>query len=226
MFLRRVKMRKKSTINFFVFFLLAFGTCGSFSYPPVIVNLSDAKQAVLDYYKSGQYERDMDEAIEEGLKLVRQFTPDGKSAFVFDVDETALSNFAYEIKYDFGYIREEWDKWVMEERAPAIPQVKRFYDSLITWGFKVIFITGRGMNQYQATLNNLKKVGYQTFDTLICRSPEERTLSAVEYKSIKRKELTLKGYRIIGTIGDQWSDHEGGYTILKIKVPNYMYKVE
>jgi hypothetical protein len=60
---------------------------------------------------------------------------------------------------------------------------------------------------------------------LICKGPEFSGKKAVEYKSQKRMELS-KQYNIIGSIGDQWSDSEGGWTILKIKLPNYMYFIE
>ncbi len=197
-----------------------------FSYPPLIVNLSEAKNAVKEYYLSGRYSLELDSIIADAIRQLDEITISKNSAFVFDVDETALSNFEYEINYDFGYIKSEWNKWVESEKAVPIRQIKAFYDTLLVRRIKVIFITGRNQSQYQATLNNLKKAGYLQFDTLICRSPNEQDLTAKEFKTLKRKELTEKGYRIIGSIGDQWSDLDGGYTILKIKIPNYMYKVE
>ncbi|MCX7909816.1 MAG: hypothetical protein N2560_09945 [Ignavibacteria bacterium] len=207
----------------FLFFVLPKNI---FCQPPLLVNLSEAKRAVLEYYKSGRYQEELDSIITDAIRQVRLLPLPKNAAFVFDIDETALSNMEYELKYDFGYIREEWNKWVMEGRAPAIRQVKNFYDTLRSLGIKIIFITGRGMEQYNATFKNLEKVGYVGFDTLICRTKDEAQLTAREYKSKKRKELTEKGYKIIGTIGDQWSDHEGGYTIIIVKLPNYMYKVD
>ncbi len=223
--LRRLTMDIKLKIKFLIICFFSF-TAIAISQPPIIINLSDAKKAVKEYYRSMKYHEELDSIITDAIRQVRLLSLSEKSAFVFDVDETALSNLEYEFKYDFGYIKEEWDKWVKTEKAPAIRQVKNFYDTLIAFGIRVIFITGRSNEQYQATYNNLKKAGYAVFDTLICRSQDEIGLSAREYKTNKRKELTEKGYKIIGSIGDQWSDLDGGYTILKIKLPNYMYKVE
>lgn len=214
-------------IKFMLFAFLSFISFSLLSQPPLIVNLADAKKAVREYYLSYKYQDELDSIIADAIRQVRHIGATKNSAFVFDVDETALSNFEYEIKYDFAYLKDEWNQWVLSEKAPAIRQVKNFYDTLLAMGIKIIFLTGRTENQYQATYNNLKKVGYSVFDTLICRSNAEAHLSAKEFKSTKRKQLTVNNkYRIIGTIGDQWSDHEGGYTIIKVKLPNYMYKVE
>jgi len=40
------------------------------------------------------------------------------------------------------------------------------------------------------------------------------------------KKLSEEGYRIIGCIGDQKSDLEGGYSGHKVKIPNYIYVIE
>lgn len=222
-----VNMLSKPRIKiYFVLFFWLIINSSIYSQPPIVVNLSDAKKAVKEYYLSMQYQLELDSIIADAIRQVRLLNLPKNSAFVFDVDETALSNMEYELKYDFGYIKEEWNKWVLAEKAPAIRQVKNFYDTLLAMGLKIIFITGRSEEQYQATFNNLKKAGYGVFDTLICRNKNEIGLSAREYKTAKRKELTQKGYNIVGSIGDQWSDLEGGYTIIKVKLPNYMYKVE
>lgn len=213
-------------VSVFIGIFLLFIVYQSASQPPLVVNLSEAKKAVKEYY-AYRYNEEMDSIIIDAIQRVKQINLSKNSAFVFDVDETALSNFEYEINNDFGYVKKEWDKWVLAEKAPAIKQVKKFYDTLVSMGIKVIFITGRTEEQFQATYNNLVKAGYTKFDTLICRTREDQGKSAKEFKSQKRKELTEKsGYRIIGTIGDQWSDHEGGYTIIKVKLPNFMYKVD
>lgn len=214
-------MKKNSLFIFFIFTnLLAYAQL------PIVINLSEAKSAVKQYYLSGRYEFELTEIIEDAFPKVKQIQQVKNRAFVFDVDETALSNLQYEIENDFGYIPELWNKWVLAEKAPAIQQVKQFYDSLVVWGFKILFITGRNESQFQATLNNLRKAGYSNIDTLICRSKDELELSAQEYKTNKRRELTEKGYFIAGSIGDQWSDVLGGYCILQIKIPNYMYLVK
>ena len=117
-------------------------------------------------------------------------------------------------------------KWNKELKAPAIPQVKELYDFLLDKGSRIIFLTGRNLPEYEVTYRNLIKEGYTTFDTLITQREYELELSAQEFKSVKRKELVEKGYEIIGTVGDQWSDLEGEYHGIQVKIPNYLYLIE
>jgi hypothetical protein len=61
---------------------------------------------------------------------------------------------------------------------------------------------------------------------LECRAPEERSLTAVEYKSKYRRMLEEDGYRIRSSLGDQWSDLAGGDAGDRtFKLPNPMYYI-
>jgi acid phosphatase len=217
-----MKLNMKSSL---ILFILTISFNFTYSQTPLIVNLQDAKNAVKQYHTSEQYIKDMDKIVDDALLNIRQLKLPPNPAFVFDIDETALSNLPYELKYSFGYDPKTWDEWILEAAAPALAPVKRFYDSLVARGIHILLITGRKANLYDATISNLKKEGYVKFDTLICKGSEFSSKKAVEYKSQKRMELSQK-YNIIGSIGDQWSDSEGGWTILKIKLPNYMYFIE
>lgn len=191
----------------------------------ILFNLDAAKKTIKNYYTNGDYDREIEQNINDALLNLSQIEIPKNAAFVFDVDETALSNMSYELQYDFAYIPKYWDIWVDSAKAPAIPQVKRFYDTLIKKGVSVIFLTGRHSGLYDKTVFNLKNEGYTKFDTLICKTPEFKGKKAVDYKTEIRKKLSEK-YKIIGSIGDQWSDSEGGYTIMKVKIPNLMYYIE
>lgn len=213
---------KKFIFFLSVFFVYSFLVAKE---PTILINLADAIKAVKEYHTSEQYHKDIENAVEDGLRNLRQLNYPDNAAFVFDVDETALSNIEYELKYNFGYDPKTWDDWVMQAKATALPGVRRFYDSLVARNIKIIFITGRSQDQYDATIKNLKEQGYTKFDTLVCKTSQFRGKKAVEFKSQIRQELSKKFY-IIGSIGDQWSDLEGGWTIIKIKLPNYMYHIE
>src|SRR5205085_979311 len=114
----------------------------------------------------------------------------------------------------------------MKADALAIPQAKRLYDYLKARGFCNIAITGRKVNEYDVTLKNLSEQGY-TFDKLIVRQPNEEKLTAKEYKSNYRKKIIQENdIGWAATIGDQWSDHEGGYTNHIIKFPNPAYLIK
>jgi acid phosphatase len=191
-----------------------------------LTNLHFAKEEISEYYESGAYESEVNEIIDEALKNFESVKVDDSTAVVFDIDETTLSNYKVMKKTDFGYVPEIWDGWILEEEAPAIPGVKKLYESLIQKKIRIIFITGRKDYQYNSTYNNLHSAGYTEFDTLIVRMKNEYNSGAVNYKSRKREELTIKGYKIIGTVGDQWSDLNGSFHGVQIKIPNYIYYIE
>ena len=190
---------------------------------PSLVNLQVVKKDIMHYYESGTYSKDLKEIISNSESEINNLKISSNSAVVFDIDETSLSNYEIMKKEYFGYDQARWDNWVMEGRAPAIPEVKQFYDYLISKNIKVIFLTGRKNSQYNATYRNLKNAGYTTFDTLILKNDSESSLTALEFKSNKREELTKKGYDIIASIGDQDSDLEGKDHGIQIKLPNYIY---
>jgi acid phosphatase len=190
------------------------------------VNLTDARNAVKQYYESGKFDKELDQVIKEAKKKFDKVELKNNSLVIFDVDETALDNYELAKQMGFGYVYEMNKKWNAEMKAPAIQPVKELYDFLLAKGSKIIFLTGRNFPEYKVTYENLKSDGYTTFDTLITQMDDERNLSATEFKSKKREELTKRGYEIIGTVGDQWSDLNGPYHGIQVKIPNYLYLIE
>lgn len=191
-----------------------------------LVNLDVEKKLVQNYYESGQYNADCREVIDEALAKIKQMQIPSNSAVVFDVDETALSNYIHTKEIGFGFVMKLWNEWLVKADAPAVTQTKRFYDWLVINNINVIFLTGRSVETYDATLKNLKEQGYKSFDTLIVRQEYEKKLSAADFKTAKREELARNGYNIIASIGDQWSDLLGENTGIKIKLPNYLYVID
>jgi len=190
------------------------------------VNLSIARGEVKQYYESGKFDEELTQVITEAKQKFDKAEFTDSSVVIFDVDETALDNYGLAEQMGFGYVYELNKQWNAEMKAPAIPKVKELYDFLLSKGSKIIFLTGRNFPEYKATYDNLKLAGYTVFDTLITQMNNEREMTAKDFKSNKRMELTKKGYDIIGTVGDQWSDLEGEYHGIQIKIPNYLYLIE
>lgn len=211
----------KNFIKTFLFLTLFVYSCS-----PKLTNLDFAKDEIVTYYESGEYNKEVALVISDVIKEFESIKVEDSAAVVFDVDETALSNYEIMKETDFGYVPNIWDKWIDETKAPAISEVKNLYDFLIKEKIKIIFITGRKDFQYNATFKNLQSAGYALFDTLIVRMKDEYKLGAVDFKSKKREELTAKGYKIAGTVGDQWSDLKGSFHGIQVKLPNYIYYVE
>ncbi|CAI9281063.1 unnamed protein product [Lactuca saligna] len=192
-------------------------------------------QACEDYvghYMLGkQYRQDCDLVAAEAYEYAKalNLTGDGKDVWVFDIDETTLSNLPYYARdtVAFGAIpfnSTAFNAWVVEATAPAIPGSLKLYKNLLKLGLKIVFLTGSEDIYMEARVKNLKAVGYTTWEKLIMKGAGEA--SGVVYKSKKRKELEEGGYRIRGNMGDQWSDLLGSNAGDRtFKVPDPMYYI-
>ncbi|CAN7136590.1 unnamed protein product [Brassica rapa subsp. narinosa] len=97
---------------------------------------------------------------------------DGKDAWIFDIDETLLSNLPYYIDHGFGvevFDHSEFDKWVERGVAPAIAPSLKLYQRVIDLGYRVFLLTGRKESQRVVTVENLINAGFQNWDKLILR---------------------------------------------------------
>ena len=190
------------------------------------VNLTVSREEVKQYYESGKYDEELNAVIADAKEKFSKVEFKENSVVIFDVDETALDNYGLAEEMGFGYVYEMNKKWNAEMKSPAIPQVKELYDFLLNKGVNIIFLTGRNFPEYEVTYQNLKSTGYSIFDTLITQIGDEKKMKAKDFKSAKRIWLTENGYEIIGTVGDQWSDLEGLYHGIQVKIPNYLYLIE
>ncbi len=216
-------VRDYKKINFILLIIttLLFSACSSCP-----INLSTAKEEIINYYESGKFDKELNHTIDNAIDKFKDVHTSDSDAVIFDIDETALSNYEINKQLDFGYVPALWDKWIQDEKAHANGSVKNLYDFLVSKNFRIIFISGRKDYQFKATYKNLKDAGYTKFDTLIVRKPDENNLTALEYKSKKRVELTEKGYKIVGDVGDQYSDLDGPDHGIQVKIPNYMYIIK
>ena len=87
-----------------LFLILILISCSSNE----IVNLRTAKDIVKEYYESGKYDREMDGVIKEAKEKFDKIEINNNSAVIFDVDDTALSN--YEISLVDEIIKKLGDK--------------------------------------------------------------------------------------------------------------------
>lgn len=191
-----------------------------------LLNLRVAKDRVKDYYESGKYDKELDKIYSDAKSQIEKIEIKKNSAAIFDVDDTALSNYEISKRLYYGYDYQIIQDWVLSAKLPAIKQTLDFYNYLKSKGVRLIFLTGRNMEEYDATYRNLVEQGYRDFDTIIVRSDQERKLGAAQFKTQKRKELTDTGYEIIICVGDQWTDLTGDYTGIKVKIPNYLYETK
>ncbi len=192
-----------------------------------IPNLEKIKQMIIQYHKSGDWARELEVAGDRGIEMFyKAYDENEKQAVVFDIDETTVDNYEYYEKNNFAFIPNIWFEWVDSAKAPAIKGIKRIYDEAVKKGVPVFFVTGRSERGRASTEKNLVNAGYAKYEKLIMRSPEEKDLTALKYKSQRREKIERSGYHIILNVGDQYSDLFGGYSENILKLPNPMYFIQ
>jgi hypothetical protein len=141
-----------------------------------------------------------------------------KPALVLDIDETALSNYAF--FGDFKNIIASLAQAAVSATTPAIAPTLRLYNVAKARGVAVFFITGRPAAFQSLTVQNLTSAGYSGWKGLVL-NPGGMTLT--QYKSAARAKIEQQGYRIIVNAGDQESDLGGGHAARGFKLPNPFY---
>jgi acid phosphatase len=180
-----------------------------------IPNLDTLKDRLKEYHdcERGCYANDLDLQAGRAISYLRQRAAkhhEGeKLALVFDIDETALSNYEEMLKTGFAFDSEVFNAWVQTASAPAIPGTLRIFKEAQQRGVIVFFLTGRPEKQRVATERNLRSQGFDNWQQLIMRAPEQGSATALEYKSAARAAILAQGYRLILNVGDQWSDLRG-----------------
>jgi predicted secreted acid phosphatase len=165
-----------------------------------------------------------------------QYHGHGKSAVVFDIDDTLLNTYDYEIAEQFGYTSASNATWIDAAAFPAVFYMPQLVSFAYSHGYSVFYITGRPQSQTAATIKDLTTAGYAAPQAghlflkpstppsyLHCADPSACT--TIEYKSGTRKYISSQGYSIVADFGDQYSDLLGGDAGHQVKLPNPMYYI-
>ena len=176
----------------------------------------------------GRYKLERRRGHARGVKLVRTSRRGHghaygkqKPAIVFDVDETALSNYTAIDKDNFTF-GDNSKAEAQNEIGTAIEPTLELYKLAQQRGIATFFITGRRENTRQHTDSNLRREGFTNYTELVLK-PDASSATTVDYKSGARKAIEDKGYRILASVGDQYSDLAGGHEAVAFKLPNPFY---
>jgi predicted secreted acid phosphatase len=164
-------------------------------------------------------------AQSELKRLIASHKGEDNLAMVLDIDETSLSNYCELRREGFGFIATQFDNFLVSPDASiAIPGTLELYNEAIANKVKVFFITGRAHQMTEATARDLHLAGYANWSGLILRNEDELTMDTTWYKSTERAKIVASGYRIILSVGDQWSDLNGSPAAeISVKLPNPFY---
>jgi len=165
-------------------------------------------------------------------------TQAAKPAILFDVDDTTLNTYNYEIYSNFVYNPTTNAAFVNAAAFPAVPHMVDLEHYAESKGYTVFFLTGRPVAQHDGTVANLTNVGYDVTDANLylkdatavtepwlasCVVGGKFTCTTIQYKSMTRAHIESLGYDIVANFGDQFSDLTGGFADRTFKLPNPMY---
>ncbi len=208
-------------------------------------NFGIARYRLADYADcvgaEGCYWADLDAQYQRAAKVLAEKVAAArgggkKLAVVMDIDETTLSGYCEMKREAFGYVAPMFNGWVVSpEAAVAIPGALRLFGEAKAAGVAVFFITGRpgipnyaaatrAEDQTEATEKNLEAAGFHGWAGLALRNGTENGMGTIAYKSEERRRIAEKGYTIVMSVGDQWSDLLGeSQAAVSVKLPNPFY---
>jgi len=139
----------------------------------------------------------------KNVKLLPKLERRRPRAVVVDIDETVLDNSpaqAYALRHREGFILSSWYAWGEMRKAKAIPGSVDFLNYADSKGVRVFFVSNRDEVQKQATIDNLKNVGFKDV------SAENVVLRAKESSKEARRQAIAQKYRIVLLMGDNLDD--------------------
>src|SRR5262249_39614079 len=132
-------------------------------------------------------------------------------AIMFDIDETLLDNSpdqADRIVHRAAFDLKKWWAWGEMRKAKAIPGAVDLVNYAVSKGVKVFFVSNRDEVQEQATMDNLKSVGFKDVrpDNVMLRAAGLDGKPGPSTKEPRRDIIRAK-YRIVFFVGDNLDDH-------------------
>jgi len=128
-------------------------------------------------------------------------------AIVTDLDETALDNSAWSVKVlrEGKDYPDYWSDWEKAGKAPAFPGAVEFFQKAGHLKVPVFYISNRSSKNLDATISNLKKLGFPNADS------NHIMLKTISSNKIERRRRVLKDHEIVMLLGDNLADFDGAW---------------
>lgn len=193
-------------------------------------NIQKCHDKLTQYHDSGVYMKEFNHVVKQAhdyiqkkVELNRKSQHPKRLALVLDIDETTISNYKFLEEGAFGANDKSFDTYLPKvNRAPLTPMLE-LYNYAQSNGVDIFFVTGRKAKFQNATVKSLRESGYMNWKGLYFKPETYQVASIVPYKTEVRREITMQGYDVIASIGDQMSDLLGGYADRGFKLPNPFY---
>ncbi|MCJ0826389.1 acid phosphatase [Luteimonas sp. 50] len=132
-------------------------------------------------------------------------------AIIVDVDETVLDNSPNQVRQIRGggeFNDADWDRWVQQRDARALPGAREFLERAAAQGVTVFYISNRDAGQAAATFDNLRHAGFPIAGTRQFLGKGTVVAGCVARGSDKgcRRRSVGREYRVLMQFGDQVGD--------------------
>ncbi|MBX3283007.1 MAG: 5'-nucleotidase, lipoprotein e(P4) family [Acidobacteria bacterium] len=192
-----------------------FATGSAAQKPAAAVDNSYQTAGVLYMQKAGEYRALCYQAFniarlrldadfeKKNLKRLPKAERKMPRAIMVDIDETVLDNSpaqAYGIRNNKAFNLADWYAWGDMRKAKAIPGAVDFLNYAHSRGVKIFYVSNRDEVQKAATMDNLKKVGFNDI------TDENVMLRQKESSKEARRDIIRAKYRIVMQVGDNLDD--------------------
>jgi hypothetical protein len=187
---------------------------------------------------NGAYARQVEGIAADAAKtLTDHQKKNADKAILFDIDDTTLNTYSYEIYSNFVFNPATNAAFVNAASPsvfPAVPGMVDLEKTAEADGYQIYFLTGRPISQTAGTLANLTAAGYDVDPSHVYLKDASGatepwlsscapTCTTTQYKSLTREHIESLGVDIVANFGDQFSDLRGGFADSTYKIPNPMY---
>ncbi|XP_051148183.1 acid phosphatase 1-like [Andrographis paniculata] len=231
-----IRLRSEGRVGAFV------NNCESWRLASEVNNFRSWKvvpEQCVDYVKSymtvevgiqTQYEYDVGTVVLEAIEYLNTVSPaKGKNdTWLFDLTDTLLSSLPYYSRPGANYggnpfNETAFNEYIKEGNSPLVPNVNYLYKDAQEKGFKIVILSGISEDLRPVVEANLNKVGFAKWDKLILKY--KPGMPTKDFKASERAQLKKDGFKVIGNVGDQWSDLLTGTNAGKraFKIPNALY---
>jgi 5'-nucleotidase (lipoprotein e(P4) family) len=172
---------------------------------------SEYRALCLQAFNWGKVTLDIDDKTKKKLPKAQKKMP---RAVVVDIDETVLDNSpaqAFGAKNRLPFDLKTWYAWGEMRKAKAIPGAVEFANYAKQKGVRIFYVSNRDDVQLQATMDNLKAVGFPDIsaENVLLRQKDANG----KYVSTKepRRIAIAEKYRIVILFGDNLNDLSNVY---------------
>lgn len=142
-------------------------------------------------------------ALAENIKAKQTDKP---AAVVLDIDETVLDNSYYEAYMaadGTSFSDSTWAIWTAKADATEVPGAIDFLKYAQSLGVEIIFVSNRYPEELEATMDNMKKLGFPEVPAENFLMKEKDASSCKK----ERREKVSEKYEIVMLVGDNLGDH-------------------